>query len=126
MLGINLYFHFQMPSVDYWHKIGHALAPKEPWKGVLDHPGMRSVWMESPRSDGYTGKINVWVEPSVQIQTGLFVSVNDHYEVPQPDSKADPKQPQGATQIIDILEKVWNESLARSRKMAYSLAKIGE
>jgi len=120
MLGLNRYYHFPMSSEEAWHKVGHRLAPKEPWKGLLERPGMRSLTMEGTRTDGLRGRVHVMVEPSIHVTHGLFVLVNDHYEVEKTE------QPEGASELMDTLEKVWKESLEKSRNIAYSLAELGE
>lgn len=63
--GINPWVHYGVSSVDYWHKIGHTLAPKELiWNGLLEKPGMQSLVIKAPRKGEFPGEINVTVEPS--------------------------------------------------------------
>lgn len=120
MLGLNHYFHFSMPSEEAWHKVGHIMAPQKPWKGLLERPGMRSLAMQGIRPDGFKGNINVFVEPSIPVHHGLFVLINDHYEV------AKAEEPEGASELMNTLEKIWKESLEKSKNIAYSLVMLGE
>jgi len=55
MMGLNRDLHFQMPSEKSWHKVGHRLAPKEPWNEVLKNPGMRSLTNKGDRPDKFHG-----------------------------------------------------------------------
>jgi hypothetical protein len=114
-MGINTDMHFRMGSEDTWHAFGHRLAPKDLWQGILDSPGMRSLTMEGGRLDGYKGYIRVKVEPSVRVHPGVYVNVNDHYEV------ADPKLVIGSDEIRTLFERSWGESLRRSAHIAYTL-----
>ncbi len=115
MMGLNWNFHFLMASEDAWHALGHRLAPQEPWNNILENPGMRSLTMEMVRPDAFGGYIRVRVEPSVRIHPGVFIHVNDHYQV------KDPEASQGCDEIIDILDSEWSKSLERSSKMSLSL-----
>jgi hypothetical protein len=59
--------------------------------------------------------MRVRVEPSRQIMPGVFVNVNDHYELP------DTEATQGCDKMMDILNRVWKVSVERSTKMAQAL-----
>lgn len=114
-MGINTDMHFRMGSEDAWHAFGHRLAPKDLWQGILENPGMRSLTMEGRRPDGCKGSIHVKVEPSVRVHPGVYVNVNDHYEV------ADPKSVIGSDEMRTLFERSWGESLRRSAHIAYAL-----
>ena len=114
-MGLNRDLHYLMPSEESWHRVGDRLAPKEPWKEILQKPGMRTLIMEGARPDGLEGIIGVRVEPSARVKPGVFIAVNDHYEV------GDFEPSQGAHPILKILEKYWEASLPRSLQIAESL-----
>lgn len=109
MLGINTQQHFRMHSEDEWNKLGHDLVPKEKyWTPVLEKPGMRNLIVQGQRPDRYKGFIQVKIEPSSKIPLGVYISVNDHYEVKgELDCKA----------IIDILNTDWVNSKQRAEKL---------
>jgi hypothetical protein len=111
MMGLNRDCHFRMPSEEAWHVFGHRLTPKEPWAGILTEPGMRSLTMEGVRPDNLKGYIRVRVEPSVQVHPGVFININDHYEV------KDMATVRGCDEIIDILDREWKNSLDRSAEI---------
>jgi hypothetical protein len=111
MMGLNRDCHFRMPSEGAWHAFGHRLTPKEPWAGILTEPGMRSLTMEGLRPDNLKGYIRVRVEPSVRVHPGVFINVNDHYEV------KDTATVRGCDEIIDILDREWKSSLDRSAEI---------
>lgn len=115
-MGINRDFHYRATSEKEWHGLGDRLAPKELWNGVIDSPGLRSLVMEeSRRRDGFPGFIRVKVEPSSQIQPGVYIQVNDHYEVPEGYGTRN--------ELITILEKCWGHSIERSSDIAQSIVR---
>jgi len=121
LMGINRHFHYRLESEEAWHGVGHRLAPKEDWKEALTNPGMRSLTMEGKRPDNFDGYIRVKVEPSTRVQFGVYVEVNDHYEL-----LSAPETPRGTTWAIDILSKQWSESTQRSLLIAQEIANLGE
>jgi len=116
MLGINSDRHFAMSSEDAWNALGDRLAPKEPWGKIFQKsPGMRSLTMEGKREDQWIGFIRVKVEPSVRAKFGVYINVNDHYEIPEY------KPETGCEAIIDTLTSAWNSSLKRADQIAEAL-----
>lgn len=106
-LGLNRDFHFRLESEEAWHTIGHRLAPREHWQPILENPGMRSLAIEGTRPDGLDGAVNVRVEPSNRIGNGLFVEINDHFEV-------DDNSARSAKAILRIAEEQWSASQRRA------------
>lgn len=115
-MGINRTKHFKINSVEKWHEIGHTLAPKNIWNDILDNPGLTSISIsEATRRDGLKGQITVTLEPSRIVDPGIFISINDHFEV------QNSKTTLGADEIIDILEKSWEDSSTRSKDIVSEL-----
>lgn len=114
-MGINLSMHFRMRTEKEWHAFGERFAPKVPWKGVLEKPGMRRLDMEDVRPDGLRGYIRVRLEPSRRIDPGVFFDVNDHYTVENAATTV------GCDEIINILDSKWSESVERSRTIISAL-----
>jgi hypothetical protein len=77
-LGINLTKRLRFSTDAEWHNFGHYMAPKSPWKDLLEHPGMRGIHVQGCRPEGAPGHVLVSAEPD---RPG-FVSlrVNDHFE----------------------------------------------
>ncbi len=115
-MGINLEIHLRMDSFDQWNAAGHKLAPKELWEGQLQAPGMRSITMEEAvRRDGRKGRISVIIEPSVKIEHGLYMAVNDHIVLSDQDSET------GSDEMITALKEIWAESHKRSEDIIYTI-----
>ncbi|VEN73319.1 conserved hypothetical protein [Candidatus Desulfarcum epimagneticum] len=115
-MGINWERHFRIDSVEKWHRIGHALAPKNIWNNLLDNPGLTRLSIgEAPRRDGLKGKITVGVAPSPRVQPGIFIDINDHVEV------QDTGNTLGADEIINVLENRWEDSSTRSNDIISGL-----
>ncbi len=106
-LGINRHVHLQLASEEVWHAIGHKLAPKGHWNPILKNPGMGALTIVGVRPDNLDGAVYVRVEPSNRIENGLFVEVNDHFEV-------DDTLARSAKAIRSIAQEQWTESLRRS------------
>lgn len=110
--GINWIYHFKMPDEESWHKVGHKLTPKEPWKDALEKPGMRNVTMQGARSDDLKGSVNVTVQPSVKVRPGLYINVNDDFELNTeiPENSAE--------QLVKIISGHFEESHRRSKTIS--------
>jgi hypothetical protein len=100
-LGLNRMLHFKMPSIEAWHGIGHVLAPKDPWNEIFESPGLRAMIMQGGREELPGGILNVKIEPSAQVQPGLYVEVNAEF-------KATQDQPEGAYWVTACLGKQWD------------------
>lgn len=90
-----------------WHKVGHALAPKEIWDGVLEEPGMFDFAMLGRRPDELKGSIKVRIQPSQAISPGIFMNVNDEFAL----VNADDDTP---LDVADVLDKLWPEAESRA------------
>ena len=137
-VGINRYFHVALPDQRAWHKVGDALAPKGPWESVLALPGMQDVTVRGVRPDNYAGAIQVIVQPSSSVRSGLFILHNDHYVLrevsEQPKSRDDPKFQQAVTvdasaDLIPMASKIlntcWSESMKRAGQVLEQLWDLG-
>lgn len=108
-LGIHWLAHFASADKDEWHKVGHALAPKDIWNEVLNDTGLlHLVIREKPEGKNWT---NVTVEPSIKVQPGIYFEVYDHYEVE--DSNAS----NGAETVVEILQDRWSASSERAGRI---------
>ncbi len=117
--GINRDVHFRAPSRGAWNAVGRLIAPLSPWEGLSDkldltgeQGGLSSLSMrQSDMSDRPPGgHLNVTVEPSSRVgggQTGIYVAVNDHYEI-------NDESPQGRGQLFDLLKQHFETSLRRA------------
>ncbi len=111
-MGINRAFHFEMPSKDAWNSVDDRLAPKNDWRKVLKEPGLIGLTIQGQRADNYKGYIQVKLEPSAKFQYGVFVEVNDHFEVAKMENL------QGCTELTEILANVWQASMSQAEKIA--------
>jgi hypothetical protein len=110
-LGINRTMHFRMPSEEAWHQVGHRLAPKELWNGLVDKPGTTAVSVRGQRPGGNSKQFNVRIEPSTHVMPGVFVQTNDHFE----------SDVGGAEWTMDVLSKSWDSSQTYALKLAQEL-----
>jgi len=127
-MGINRAVHFGA-ALERYHAIGDALTPKAVWDGVLHLPGMLNLGITGVREDGYGGAINVQVQPSAMVRPGVFVSVNDHYNLTYADTPIDRSastepgeaNPQPSLDAIPIAVKILTEGFGASRSRAQAI-----
>ncbi|MFD6874718.1 MULTISPECIES: hypothetical protein [unclassified Streptomyces] len=127
-IGINRMVHFSSPFSN-WHAIGDALVPKTLWTDVIHLPGMLSLSLAGARDDGYSGAVNVQIQPSAIVQPGVFVSVNDHYtltltDIPVERTMAGPLAPSDAIRSVEkiaVATSIMTTKFSASRARAQSI-----
>jgi hypothetical protein len=109
-MGLNRTMHVDLGGEDRWHALGHLLAPKAPWAGILEKPGMRTVLLEGIRSDGRPGRTFFRVEPSQKYVHSAFMDVNCEYHL-------DPKSPgEGTSYFVACLRADWERVMQQARE----------
>jgi hypothetical protein len=111
-LGINRDIHFRMASSQQWHTVGHKLAPKEIWSGLLEDLGMRAVIMQAKRAGAPSEYVRVTVEPSTRIDPGVYVGSNEHF------TKRTDQTPE---QLLDTLRDEWAPAQSSAKHVAEEL-----
>lgn len=117
-IGMNWDLHFGLSSEETWHEVGNRIAPKEPWVGILEKPGMRTLTIEGVRPDKYRGFIRMRIEPSTTLHPGIFININDHYEIESH------KPEQGCDAIMNILNSNWDAFMSLARKAASLVTRL--
>jgi len=130
-VGINFTAHVHISSAEEMDNIGRALAPIEPWgetgklmdrfpAGDKNHGGLKSLKMQIPREDADVGgAIFATVEPSSRIKQGIFVQVNDHYELPEDPNRL------GSAEILKIVRQVFEPSMNYSENILDHIVALG-
>jgi hypothetical protein len=113
-IGINTRRHYRYESEKEWHAVGHGLAPKDPWKGVLNDPGVRALIMWGQRPGTKAERVEVRVEPDSRDRSEFYIIIitNHEYKLPEVD---------GALQVNEILAAEWDDALAYGRSAAETL-----
>lgn len=120
-VGINQSFHFPLGSEALWHQVGNKLAPKELWTSILEKPGMLSLTIQGVRPDKHEGYINVRVEPSQRVKYGIFIDINDHYQL----ARAEEVKP-GTDMVRSIIASNWQASMDRGDTISGGILVLGE
>jgi len=125
-VGINRTVHFKAEpnNID---KLGKFLAPQSVWgdwgkeiegpiRGEKEsnnkHGGLRLIVMEQRNlSDRYKGHIQAKVEPSIRMENGVTVDVNDHYEIENCSEMV------GCEEVVSIVRRNFDTSICRSEKI---------
>lgn len=117
-LGLTRSFHFKMPSIESWHAIGHLLAPKDPWHSIMGEPGLRSMLIQGRRKEADGGVLLIKVEPSIKVEHGLYVEVNEEFKAPGDNES------EGARWVPDRLAEHWDAILKFSEVAAEHLLSL--
>jgi hypothetical protein len=107
--------HVELASEERWHAVGHALAPKEIWTGILDNPGMFDIAMVGTRPDDFEGAIRVRLQPSAIVHPGLFININEEFTI------SDKVGFEPARQASELLEETWEDVRSRVTTIRASL-----
>ncbi len=131
-IGINRLVHYSVGSEERRNKIGLTLAPVEPWGDfgtaiAASTPpkrgGALDVTMILPTfGEGYTGHMQVSVQPSGRIKgnLGIYVQTNDHYNVGRLDETTD------CMKIMSILVEKFERSVQFSETIIDQIMSLGE
>lgn len=112
-VGLNRQYHYRMEDEDSWHGLGFRLVPRKNWEGVLETPGMEHVRVLGARPDSERpGMVRVTVQPSVKINPGVYMEVNDHFELDGDDEASKLKY------LLELLKDEWEVSMKRSQEIA--------
>jgi len=105
-IGVNWGGHYKASSEEEWHEFGHFLVPQSPWNNILSEPATLKVEVTEkyPPEDVTQGAIQIQIQPSPTIQQAVFINLNDHYKLPQPELSI------GCDQIISLFEENKNKS----------------
>lgn len=117
MVGINRSAHFPLKDLAAMDAIGKRLAPQDAWgewgpmiEGIPEkHGGLRSITMEQINlDDREKGYIRAKVEPSPLVKPGVFVDINDHYQVSTVEDAV------GCAEAVGVVKLRFEDSIRRS------------
>ena len=113
MLGINYSYHCRLGDASQWEYLAATLAPSERWSEFLDRPQMRSLTMERQRQSDPKGCQRVKVEPSLRIEDGIFMEINNHYDMDDSES--------GCRAMLRVLSEEWGGKFEESKAVVKGL-----
>jgi hypothetical protein len=118
MLGINRDMHFDFVEEKKWNEFGDYLAPKDIWNKLVCEPGLETLTIRGKRNwNDLKGFYRILLKSSDKIKYGVFIDVNDHYEV---EGKI------GCRKAIDILESNWRDSMKYSEELILKVVNRNE
>lgn len=80
--GINYFTHYRMRDRESYEGYFNAVAPFQFWDGIIEKPIVTRLSIKTEkRWDSMSGEINIAIEPSAQVDNGIFIHTNDHYEL---------------------------------------------
>ncbi len=116
--GFNINQHFPMESQDEWHALGDHYAPKDSWLRVLKNPGLRSLVIEGTREDCQATRMQIRLQPSNRVRFGVFVHVNEHYDIA---GEEDSIPTNGIQSFLKIAASSWDGFLSYGDNVAQCL-----
>jgi hypothetical protein len=117
-LGLNLDLRYALESQDSWHAVGHSLAPKSYWDGILEDPGLMGVSMRGKRTDCEADRMDIRVQPVAGMKNGVLVGINQHYKIETPLRTSVSERNQEA---MHILQNDWNSFRSYAENAALQL-----
>jgi hypothetical protein len=112
-VGLNRNEHWDLGSADALHSLGYRLVPQDNWTAILETPAMQTLTVQGARPDDYEGYIRVKVEPSIRIENGVYLEINDHFQlVPRENIDVE-----AAGKLIKLLSEDWQSSRERAQRI---------
>ncbi len=112
-LGINRSMHFKPEENLSWRGFDASVQASVPWTEALTEPEMVGLDLRSRRDNSpVEGYVQLHLEPSQREKEGIFIRVNDHYQVAGENSQA------GLQSITEIVAAEFTQSLDRSLSLA--------
>ena len=100
-LGINYSCHYPLDDA-LWPDISEDLAPTNLWSNLLHAPRMRGLTMQGARPSGPKGYVQITVEPSLRVKNGMYVDINNHYDLTEEEL--------GCRAMLRVLESEWSDT----------------
>jgi hypothetical protein len=89
-LGFNRNIHYRIDNEELWHAFGDRYAPKDTWGNIFDgadyRVGLVNLTIAGKRADAGATRVQFNISPSTVIKPGVFVRINQHYELGGEDS----------------------------------------
>lgn len=115
-VGINFSFHYKLAEEDFT-QFFELLKPNTTWQGLFKDPlPVQLVFQEMAREGPYPGFTRFQVQPSTQVKHGVFIDINDHYEL----NTTETGLASGA-EVDQLLREQWKTSVEHSRRYADQL-----
>lgn len=119
LLGLNRMIHYSLGSEEQWHEVGDTLAPKDPWNGVMEEPGMMNVHMQGPGRVDFAEHFRVKIQPSRQTAHGVYFDCNEQYNAELLTDDEAVTLPAG--EFVDIIDREWEEALEHEERACITL-----
>ena len=122
-IGLNHDFRYSIPEIESWHRLGHTLAPKDHWSGLLTDPGMAGIAIRGSRPDVPEARLDIRVNPIMDGKNGVFIGINQHYRFDDLDPTAIAQRNQ---RVLNILDQDWRPFCSYAAGAANEIMKASE
>jgi hypothetical protein len=113
LMGLNCMMHFNLRSLESWHKLGDTLAPKTGWTDLEGRPGLLTLTIKSEREQPKGAIYHAKVESSTRFKEGIYFEMNEQYPATSEDEPL--------KELMDILDKRWEEMQNHAAKVIDNL-----
>lgn len=121
LLGLNRMAHYQVDSVEEWHKIGDTLVPKEIWDGILEETGLRGVNLDARARNELAEHFHLKIQPSARVQPhGVYFDFNEQYNVALLEDEVD-QASSPASYFAELIGSEWEGAGKHSAMVADAL-----
>jgi hypothetical protein len=117
-VGINRQMHFKANDRFSWDGLNKSLTATVAWGDALSNATQVGLDLRGTRDHAVNGAVSVRIEPSIVEEGGIFIRVNDHYELAQENSQA------GLAEITDLIDSEFDSSTARALNTAQRLLEV--
>lgn len=124
-VGLNNNALYRVDSEDHWHRIGHALAPKEQvWDRLCKKPGLTNLSINSPVDWDFPLQENLTLAPvlnNLQLHPAIKIQTNLHLTVP--DMKTAGLDLTPTAVALRFIETRWQNAASRAKEVAAEIFK---
>jgi hypothetical protein len=114
-VGLNYHNHWKMPSENLLDRLATAAAEVMATT-ELTPPHLQTLDIRAEREDAdYPGSVGMTLQPSSIVTGGIYISVNDHYDIDDNDSESRTEQ------LIDVLGTRWDSAGSMGAALAQRL-----
>jgi len=115
-LGINYDAHFPRPADRSDRAVwSEHFVPLKPFDGLVKAPSLISTSVRGARPDDEPGFVGLKIEPSTRVVDGVYVNINDHFDLPEGTKR-------NGAKAVDLLQEHFPSSHERSTRIAAAVA----
>src|SRR5262249_39807895 len=113
-MGLNYFVHEAIDQLE-WSRIQQHVFKRLPFETVLSTTSLQSLAVEGNHDEAPGARLQIKIEPSVQIVPGVFTATNEHYQESGPDA---------GRRLMEILNRRWDGARSYARSVSSHLLSL--